>query len=122
MKLQNNLIDAELDVADEGLLLSGTNGRFGLRGAVSLRPRGRRSFLRRSEFGSHGKVACASTDADAHRASRRRNLRVTRVSSLSDQHDGRDRSADGHSDREWFERGDAHVERRPLANPAPRPR
>jgi translocation and assembly module TamB len=49
MKLQNNLMDAELDVADEGLLLSGTNGRFGLRGAVTLRPRGK-IFLRRSEF------------------------------------------------------------------------
>ena len=42
-------MDAELDVADEGLLLSGTNGRFGLRGAVKLRPRGK-IFLRRSEF------------------------------------------------------------------------
>ncbi len=49
MKLQNNLIDAELDVADEGLLLAGSNGRFGLRGAVMLRPRGK-IFLRRSEF------------------------------------------------------------------------
>lgn len=49
MRLQNNLIDAELDVADEGLLLSGTNGRFGLRGAVTLHPRGK-IFLRRSEF------------------------------------------------------------------------
>jgi len=49
MKLQNNLIDAELDVADEGLLLAGTNGRFGLRGAVTLHPRGK-IFLRRSEF------------------------------------------------------------------------
>ena len=49
MKLQNNLIDAELDVADEGLLLAGTNGRFGLRGAVILHPRGK-IFLRRSEF------------------------------------------------------------------------
>jgi len=49
MKLQNNLVDAELEVADEGLLLSGTNGRFGLRGAVTLRPRGK-IFLRRSEF------------------------------------------------------------------------
>jgi translocation and assembly module TamB len=49
MKLQNNLIDAELDVADEGLLLAGTNGRFGLRGAVTLHPRGK-LFLRRSEF------------------------------------------------------------------------
>jgi translocation and assembly module TamB len=49
MKLQNNLIEAELDVADEGLLLAGTNGRFGLRGAVTLHPRGK-IFLRRSEF------------------------------------------------------------------------
>ena len=49
MKLQNNLIDAELDVADEGLLLAGTNGRFGLRGGVILHPRGK-IFLRRSEF------------------------------------------------------------------------
>jgi len=49
MKLQNNLIDAELEVADEGLILAGTNGRFGLRGAVTLHPRGK-IFLRRSEF------------------------------------------------------------------------
>jgi len=49
MKLQNNLIDAELDVADDGLLLAGSNGRFGLRGAVTLHPRGK-IFLRRSEF------------------------------------------------------------------------
>jgi translocation and assembly module TamB len=49
MKLSNNLIEAELDVADEGLLLAGTNGRFGLRGAVTLHPRGK-IFLRRSEF------------------------------------------------------------------------
>ena len=49
MKLQNNLIDAELDVSDEGLLLAGTNGRFGLRGGVTLHPRGK-IFLRRSEF------------------------------------------------------------------------
>ncbi len=49
MRLQNNLIDAELDVADDGLLLAGTNGRFGLRGAMTLRPRGK-IFLRRSEF------------------------------------------------------------------------
>jgi translocation and assembly module TamB len=49
MKLQNNLIDAELDVADVGLILAGTNGRFGLRGAVGLHPRGK-IFLRRSEF------------------------------------------------------------------------
>jgi translocation and assembly module TamB len=49
MKLENNLIDAELDVEDLGLILAGTNGRFGLRGAVALRPRGK-IFLRRSEF------------------------------------------------------------------------
>ena len=49
MKLLNNLVDAELDVAEEGLLLAGTNGRFGLRGGVTLRPRGK-IFLRRSEF------------------------------------------------------------------------
>ncbi|HEY4160121.1 MAG TPA: translocation/assembly module TamB domain-containing protein [Polyangiaceae bacterium] len=49
MRLQNNLIDAELSVADEGLQLSGTNARFGLRGALTLKPGGK-IFLRRSEF------------------------------------------------------------------------
>ena len=49
MKLQNNLIDAELDIGEGGLILTGTNGRFGLRGAVTLEPRGK-IFLRRSEF------------------------------------------------------------------------
>jgi translocation and assembly module TamB len=49
LKLQNNLIEAELKLGDEGLELVGTNGRFGMRGTVEL-PRGGRIFLRRSEF------------------------------------------------------------------------
>jgi translocation and assembly module TamB len=49
LKLQNNLIEAELLLDEQGLELSGTNARFGLRGDVSLKPGGRIK-LRRSEF------------------------------------------------------------------------
>ena len=49
MKLTNNLIDAELEMDPEGLVLSGTDQRYGLRGAVRVRPGGRLR-LRRSVF------------------------------------------------------------------------
>ena len=49
LKLQNNLIEAELLLDERGLELSGTNARYGLRGDVSLKPGGRIK-LRRSEF------------------------------------------------------------------------
>ena len=49
LKLQNNLIEAELLLDDQGLELSGTNARYGLRGDVMLKPGGRIK-LRRSEF------------------------------------------------------------------------
>jgi translocation and assembly module TamB len=49
LKIQNNLIEAELTLDDEGLLLAGTNSRFGLRGEVDLKPGGRIT-LRRNEF------------------------------------------------------------------------
>jgi translocation and assembly module TamB len=49
LKLQNNLVEAELLLDDQGLELSGTNARYGLRGDVSLKPGGRIK-LRRSEF------------------------------------------------------------------------
>jgi translocation and assembly module TamB len=49
LKIQNNLVEAELLLDERGLELSGTNARFGLRGDVSLKPGGRIK-LRRSEF------------------------------------------------------------------------
>jgi translocation and assembly module TamB len=49
LKLQNNLVEAELLLDERGLELSGTNARFGLRGDVNLKPGGRIK-LRRSEF------------------------------------------------------------------------
>jgi translocation and assembly module TamB len=49
LKLQNNLVEAELLLDPQGLNLSGTNARYGLRGDVSLKPGGRIK-LRRSEF------------------------------------------------------------------------
>jgi len=49
LKLQNNLVEAELLLDERGLELSGTNTRYGLRGDVSLKPGGRIK-LRRSEF------------------------------------------------------------------------
>jgi translocation and assembly module TamB len=49
MKLANNLIDAELEMDPEGLVLGGTDQRYGLRGALRVRPGGRLR-LRRSVF------------------------------------------------------------------------
>jgi translocation and assembly module TamB len=49
LKIRNNLVDAELNLGAEGLALSGTNQRFGLRGLVRLKPGGR-IRLRRNEF------------------------------------------------------------------------
>jgi translocation and assembly module TamB len=49
LKLQNNLIEAELLLDERGLQLAGTNTRFGLRGDVGIKPGGRIK-LRRSEF------------------------------------------------------------------------
>lgn len=49
MRIENNLVDAELTIDRDGLLLAGTNQRFGLRGTVKLKPGGRLR-LRRSEF------------------------------------------------------------------------
>lgn len=49
VKIQNDLVDAELSLSEEGLELAGTNGRFGLRGTLRLKPGGH-VLLRRSDF------------------------------------------------------------------------
>lgn len=49
LQLRNNLLEAELRVDRDGLVLAGTNQRFGMRGLVELR-KGGRIRLRRSEF------------------------------------------------------------------------
>jgi translocation and assembly module TamB len=49
LKLQNNLVEAELLLDEQGLELSGTNARYGLRGEVGIKPGGRIK-LRRSDF------------------------------------------------------------------------
>ncbi|HEY3495790.1 MAG TPA: translocation/assembly module TamB domain-containing protein [Polyangiaceae bacterium] len=49
LQIRNELIEADLLLSDEGLLLAGTNGRFGLRGTVEIKPGGR-IMLRRSVF------------------------------------------------------------------------
>jgi translocation and assembly module TamB len=49
LKIQNDIVDAELVLAEEGLELAGTNGRFGLRGNLRLKPGGHVQ-LRRSDF------------------------------------------------------------------------
>ena len=49
LKIQNELIEADLLLADDGLALAGTNGRYGLRGAVRIKPGGR-ILLRRNAF------------------------------------------------------------------------
>jgi translocation and assembly module TamB len=49
LSIKNDLVEAELTLADEGLLLSGTNGRYGLRGTMEVKAGGRIT-LRRSVF------------------------------------------------------------------------
>jgi translocation and assembly module TamB len=49
LKIQNEIVDADLVISDDGLELAGTNARFGLRGTLRLKPGGR-VVLRRSEF------------------------------------------------------------------------
>lgn len=49
LQIHNNLIETELEIDDDGLVLGGTNSRFGLRGTVELKPGGRIS-LRRNDF------------------------------------------------------------------------
>jgi translocation and assembly module TamB len=49
LTIKNDLVEADLTLADEGLLLAGTNGRYGLRGTLEVKPGGRIT-LRRSVF------------------------------------------------------------------------
>jgi translocation and assembly module TamB len=49
LQIRNDLIEADLDLAGDGLVLTGTNGRYGLRGTVEVKPGGRIT-LRRSVF------------------------------------------------------------------------
>jgi translocation and assembly module TamB len=49
LEIDNDLVQAKLDVADPGLTLSGTNQRFGLRGELDLQ-KGGHIRLRRNDF------------------------------------------------------------------------
>ena len=49
LEINNDLIEAKLDIADPGLSLSGTNQRFGLRGEIDLE-KGGHIRLRRNDF------------------------------------------------------------------------
>ena len=49
LQIKNELVEANLDLAGDGLLLTGTNGRYGLRGTVEVKPGGRIN-LRRNVF------------------------------------------------------------------------
>jgi translocation and assembly module TamB len=49
LQIKNDLIEADLDLAGDGLVLTGTNGRYGLRGTVEVKPGGRIK-LRRNVF------------------------------------------------------------------------
>jgi translocation and assembly module TamB len=49
LQIKNELIEADLDLGQEGLVLGGTNGRYGLRGTVEVKPGGRIT-LRRNVF------------------------------------------------------------------------
>ena len=49
LRLNNNLIEAELKLAEPGLLLTGTDQRFGMRGRMAI-VQGGRIRLRRNEF------------------------------------------------------------------------
>jgi translocation and assembly module TamB len=49
LQIKNELIEADLDLGNEGVVLRGTNGRYGLRGTVEVKPGGRIT-LRRNVF------------------------------------------------------------------------
>jgi translocation and assembly module TamB len=49
LQIRNELVEADLLLADEGLVLTGTNGRFGVRGTVEIK-QGGRITLRRNVF------------------------------------------------------------------------
>ncbi|MFZ5890811.1 MAG: translocation/assembly module TamB domain-containing protein [Myxococcota bacterium] len=49
LRIQNDIVDTELMLSEDGLELAGTNARFGLRGTLKLKPGGH-VFLRRSDF------------------------------------------------------------------------
>jgi translocation and assembly module TamB len=49
LEIDNDLVEAKLDIADPGLLLSGTNQRFGLRGELDI-SKGGHIRLRRNDF------------------------------------------------------------------------
>jgi translocation and assembly module TamB len=49
LSIRNDIVEADLVVAPEGLELAGTNARFGLRGALRLKPGGHIA-MRRSDF------------------------------------------------------------------------
>jgi translocation and assembly module TamB len=49
LQIRSDLIEADLELAREGLIIAGTNGRFGARGTVEVKPGGRIT-LRRNEF------------------------------------------------------------------------
>ncbi len=49
LKIENNLVDAELSIDKDGLVLAGTNQRVGMRGTLKIK-QGGRIRLRRNEF------------------------------------------------------------------------
>jgi translocation and assembly module TamB len=49
LRIQNDIVDTELVLSEDGLELAGTNARFGLRGTLKLKPGGH-VFLRRSDY------------------------------------------------------------------------
>jgi translocation and assembly module TamB len=49
LQIRNELVEADLLLADDGLVLTGTNGRFGVRGTVEIK-QGGRITLRRNVF------------------------------------------------------------------------
>jgi translocation and assembly module TamB len=49
LEIDNDLVEAKLEIADPGLVLSGTNQRFGLRGELDI-PKGGHIRLRRNDF------------------------------------------------------------------------
>jgi translocation and assembly module TamB len=49
LQIKNELVEADLDLGNDGVVLGGTNGRYGLRGTVEVKPGGRIT-LRRNVF------------------------------------------------------------------------
>ena len=82
LKISNNLVEAELEIGKKGLLLAGTNQRYGMRGLLAIKSGGR-IRLRRNEFEvRQGRVRFSDLTRDRSGGRRYRRNRVPALHDL----------------------------------------